>query len=83
MEMPGSGKVEFNYSFLLGFIKDNPSIRTLKNFAGQIGVSEQELSKKLKSEHVFTQRQIITIKSRYGLSPEEVSLFFFTPRLKK
>lgn len=83
MEIPETEDIQFNYSFLLGFIKDNPSIRTLKNFAAQIGVSEQELNKKLKSEHAFTQRQIANAKFLYSLSAHEVSLFFFTPRLKK
>lgn len=70
--------MEFNYSYLRGFILDNNDLKTTKNYAKFLGISETALNYKFNNKHQFTQEQIMKTKHAFGLSAEQVALFFFT-----
>ncbi len=50
---------------------------TYATLAGAINRSVQTLSAKMNGKSEFTQREIMTIKSRYGLTPVDVDSIFF------
>lgn len=70
-------EVRFNYSYLRGFVKDNPKLGSDNAFASFLGITTQELNYKYKSAHQFTCKQIAKVKLAFNLSDEQVCLYFF------
>lgn len=68
----------FDYSFLRGRIVEK--FGTCLNFAKKLGISKQELSRKLNNDASFTQKQIIEISKILELSETEVCRCFFVKR---
>lgn len=73
----------FNYSYLRGFVNDNPKIGSDKEFAKFLGITTQELNKKYSGEHQFTVKQILHTKNSFNLSAKEVDLYFFNSEFRK
>lgn len=67
----------FNYSYLLGFVKENPKLGTLKKLAEFFGISETALRAKITGLHFFSQKQIADFKKSFNVSDSEICLFFF------
>lgn len=65
-----------NYNFLRGKIVEK--FGTIENYAKELGISRQILSKKLSNEVSFTQGQIFKSMELLGLTPEEVVKAFLT-----
>ncbi len=69
--------VRINYSYLKGFVRDCPALGSDKAFAAFLRISPQELNKKYSGVHCFTIPQIVKIKKEFGLSPQQIDLYFF------
>ncbi len=69
--------MEFNYSYLRGFINDNPNLKTLENYAKFLGITPQALRDKLSNKTRFTQTQIAKTKQEFNLSDKETCDLFF------
>lgn len=52
-----------------------------EDVAKLLGVSISTVSRKIRGESEFKSGEIRMIKLAFGLSPEEVDLIFFSPRL--
>lgn len=74
--------MEFNYSYLRGYIRDNNQIRTENEFAKLIGITPQNLGKKFANKGLFSQEQILTVKEKCNLTPQQVDLYFFTRKFQ-
>lgn len=80
--MESKEKILFNYSYLRGFIRDHKCLGSIVKYAKFLGISPQELNKKLSSEHQFTPKQIVKTKHVFNLNPEEIDLYFFNTQFR-
>lgn len=69
----------FNYSKLKGRIKEKCG--TCFYFAKQLGCSNNTLSAKLNNTSDFSQTEIIKSVDILGLKVEDISTYFFTPKV--
>lgn len=74
-------KYRFDYSKLKGRIKEKCD--TQANFAKEIGLSEQVLSKRLKNQVQFDSNEICKIVEVLEIAPEEINDYFFKEIVEK
>lgn len=71
--------INFNYSYLRGFIREN--FKTLEKYAEFLGISTTTLYERLNNKSPFTQDEIYktaNYSNKKKLSNEEIDLLFFT-----
>lgn len=73
--------MSIDYSALRERIRDRAL--TQKQLASLIGISEGQLCKKMNSEYVFKQTEIIKMCEVLEIEPSEISLYFFTEKVEK
>lgn len=73
--------IEFDYSKLIGKIKENFNNR--KDFAKLIPLSLNSLSKKLHNKVPFTSSEIYNMAQVLNIDPIEISIYFYTTRVEK
>lgn len=71
----------FDYSRLLGKICE--VCRTQDSFCEKIGVGSMALQKRLDNQVAFSSGEIYRSCAVLGISPEEISLYFFTEKVQK
>lgn len=77
-------KVEFDYTYLRGFIKEH--FHSVTNFADFLGIGVTALYDRLRNKVPFSQAEIDKVgKEATGreLSADEVSHLFFTHKIRK
>ena len=74
-------KMSFDYGKLRGRIVEK--FGTQKQFSQAMQMSEGMLSQKLTGSTYFTQVEILRAKSILEIEPGSLSLYFFTPEVKK
>jgi hypothetical protein len=72
-------KVQFDYSKLLGRIKEKCGSQ--REFSKALGISETSMSAKLTGRTFFTQQEIERSKKILDIEPGKVSSYFFTERV--
>ena len=70
----------FDYSKLKGKIRE--VFGTQENFANVIGCSATSINYKLNNKSKFTQDEISKSVSALKISPEEISIYFFTEKVE-
>lgn len=70
----------FDYSKLKGRIKEKCG--TCFNFAKSLGCSSNTLSAKINNASDFSQTEIIKSVDILGLKKEDISTYFFTPKVQ-
>ena len=70
--------IEFDYSKLIGKIKENFNNR--KDFAKLIPLSLNSLSKKLNNKVPFTSLEIYNMVQVLNIEPSEISIYFYTTK---
>ena len=73
-------RVLFDYSKLTGRIREK--FGTQKKFAEAIGKNPVTVSLKLTNKRYFDQQDIVQAVGALEISPEDVTSYFFTQRLK-
>ena len=73
--------IEFDYSKLIGKIKENFNNR--KDFAKLIPLSLNSLSKKLNNKVPFTSLEIYNMVQVLNIEPSEISIYFYTAKVEK
>lgn len=73
--------IEFDYSKLIGKIKENFNNR--KDFAKLIPLSLNSLSKKLNNKVPFTSLEIYNMVQVLNIEPSEISIYFYTVKVEK
>lgn len=71
---------KFDYSKLRGKIRE---FGTQEAFANAIGISTVTLSEKLNNKSQFTQNEINKTVDILKIEPEEIPIYFFTPKVKE
>ena len=71
--------VKFDYSKLLGKIKENGY--TQSEFAAELGKASSTFSLRLSGEGYFRQPEIIKICDMLGIAYKDISLYFFTRKV--
>lgn len=72
---------EMDYSKLLGRIRERGM--TQRTLAQAIGISESQISLKLKGAFPFKQQDIRNICDCLKIEPDEIGAYFFTPKLEE
>lgn len=72
---------ELNYGKLLGRIKEKYGAR--KNLVKKISISSTSLDLRLKNQLNFNQRDIVELCEALDIPPEEIPIYFFTPKVTK
>lgn len=72
--------VIFDYSKLKGRIRE--VFETQADCAKEIKMSTVSLSQKLNNRQQFVQQEINRLKAVLNIDESEISLYFFTPRVK-
>lgn len=70
---------KFDYSKLRGKIRE---FGTQEAFANAIGISTVTLSERLNNKSQFTQNEINKTVDILKIEPEEIPIYFFTPKVK-
>ena len=73
--------MEFDYSKLRGRIKE--LFGTQSNFAKAVGINKGLLSRTLNNSREFSQKEINKSCTELKLSPEQIPLYFFAPKVQK
>lgn len=71
---------KFDYSKLRGKIRE---FGTQEAFANAIGISTVTLSERLNNKSQFTQNEINKTVDVLKIEPEEIPIYFFTPKVKE
>lgn len=71
---------KFDYSKLRGKIRE---FGTQEAFANAIGISTVTLSERLNNKSQFTQNEINKTVDILKIEPEEIPIYFFTPKVKQ
>lgn len=71
---------KFDYSKLRGKIRE---FGTQEAFANAIGISTVTLSERLNNKSQFTQNEINKTVDILKIEPEEIPIYFFTPKVKE
>jgi plasmid maintenance system antidote protein VapI len=71
----------FDYGKLRGRIVEK--FGSQKQFSQAMHITEASLSMKLTGSTYFTQVEILRVAKLLGIEPKEISLYFFTPAVKK
>ena len=74
-------KQQFNYSALLGLMRENGF--TQESLAAAAGMSHSQLNLKLNGRYPFKQADIKRIADTLGILPVDIGRYFFTPRAEK
>lgn len=72
--------VKFDYGKLRGKIRE---YGTQEMFANAIGISTVTLSERLNNKSQFTQNEISKAAETLQLVPEDIPIYFFTPKVKE
>ena len=75
-------KTSFDYSDLKNFILSNKSLGSMKSFADYLGISQQALNKKLRSESQFSQSEIKKVATEFKLNSDQLVKLFFNDELQ-
>ena len=73
-------KVTMDYSKLRGKIIEKCGSQ--KAFAELLGVTNTTLTLKINSKRYFTQQEILKSANILGISPEHISMYFFTKKVQ-
>lgn len=76
----GDKMTKFDYSKLRGKIRE---FGTQEAFANAIGISTVTLSERLNNKSQFTQNEINKTVDILKIEPEEIPIYFFTPKVKE
>lgn len=74
-------KIMFDYSKLKGLIKEKCD--TQKALSQRVGIVEAALSHKLRGQVYFSQPEIVKIADALEIPADMLSVYFFTPRVRK
>lgn len=74
-------KLEFDYSKLLGRIKEK--FGTQDNLAAKTTMSVTSLNYKLNNKLEWKQKEIVEVTSLLDIAPEEIKDYFFTLKVEK
>lgn len=74
-------KIEYDYSKLLGRIKEKYGTR--KNLVDKITISLTSLNLRLNNQLEFTQQDIRELCEALDILEEEISIYFFTEKVRK
>lgn len=80
--MKKHAKTSFDYSDLKIFILSNKSLGSMKSFADYLGISQQALNKKLRSESQFSQSEIKKVATEFKLNSDQLVKLFFNDELQ-
>lgn len=71
--------IKCNYKPLVDWIKNNPKIRTISNFAFEVGFKNvQNFTYYIYHERFMNKELIAKIKDIYNLTDRQVNLFFYS-----
>lgn len=73
--------MSFDYRKLRGRIIEKCG--TLENFANEVNISSQTISKYLNNKIPWKQTNINTAVQVLDIPPEEISVYFFTPNVQE
>lgn len=74
-------KIEYDYSKLLGRIKEKYGTR--KNLVDKITISLTSLNLRLNNQLEFTQQDIRELCEALDILEEEIPIYFFTEKVRK
>lgn len=73
--------VIFDYSKLRGKIRE--SVGSEKNFARDMGITQQALSSRLNNKTYFTDTEILKSVEVLDIDKADIGEYFFTPKVQK